>query len=123
MALQDKYQELIQYANSNGVTNLTVVDQGGVLYVTGNAPNNQVKDKIWTLYEKADPEMRGGDMVLNISVDQSGPQTYEVKSGDNLSKIAKNYPGISWQDIYEANKDILKDPDKIFPGQVLKIPV
>ena len=123
MALQDKYQELVQYARNNGVTNLTVVEQGSVLYVTGTAPSNQVKDQLWKLYEKADPEMRGGDMVLNVSVDQSGQQTYEVKSGDNLSKIAKNYPGVSWQDIYEANKDILKDPDKIFPGQVLKIPV
>jgi len=91
--------------------------------VTCTAPNNQAKDHIWNLYEKADPEMRSGDMVLNVSVDQSVPETYEVKSGDNLSKIAKNYSGISWKDIYEANRDQLKDPDKIFPGQVLKIPV
>ena len=67
--------------------------------------------------------MRAGDMVLNVTIDQAAPQTYEVKSGDNLSNIAKNYPGVSWKDIYEANKDVLKDPDKIFPGQVLKIPV
>jgi len=123
MALQDKYQELITYASGNGITNLKVVEQGGILYVTCTAPNNQAKDHIWNLYEKADPEMRSGDMVLNVSVDQSVPETYEVKSGDNLSKIAKNYSGISWKDIYEANRDQLKDPDKIFPGQVLKIPV
>jgi nucleoid-associated protein YgaU len=123
MALQDKYQELITYASGNGITNLNVVEQGGILYVTCTAPNNQAKDHIWNLYEKADPEMRSGDMVLNVSVDQSVPETYEVKSGDNLSKIAKNYSGISWKDIYEANRDQLKDPDKIFPGQVLKIPV
>jgi nucleoid-associated protein YgaU len=123
MALQDKYQELIQYASGNGVTNLTVAEQAGVLYVTCTAPTNQAKDHIWSLYEKADPEMRSADLVLNVSVDQSVPETYEVKSGDNLSKIAKNYSGISWKDIYEANRDVLKDPDKIFPGQVLKIPV
>ena len=123
MALQDKYQELIQYASGNGITNLKVVEQEGVLYVTCTAPNNQAKDHIWNLYEKADPEMRSADMVLNVTVDQSVPETYEVKSGDNLSKIAKKYSGISWKDIYEANRDILKDPDKIFPGQVLKIPV
>jgi nucleoid-associated protein YgaU len=123
MALQDKYQELITYASGNGITNLKVVEQAGILYVTCTAPNNQAKDHIWNLYEKADPEMRSGDMVLNVSVDQSVPETYEVKSGDNLSKIAKNYSGISWKDIYEANRDQLKDPDKIFPGQVLKIPV
>jgi nucleoid-associated protein YgaU len=123
MALQDKYQELVQYASGNGVTNLSVVEQEGVLYVTCTAPTNQVKDQIWQIYEKIDPEMRSGDMVLNVTVDQSVPETYVVKSGDNLSKIAKNYSGVTWKAIYEANRDQLNDPDKIFPGQVLKIPV
>ena len=49
---------------------------------------------------------------------------YEVKSGDSLSKIAKNEYGHAndWNRIFEANKDILKDPNKIYPGQKLKIP-
>jgi nucleoid-associated protein YgaU len=49
---------------------------------------------------------------------------YEVKSGDSLSKIAKNEYGDAnkWPQIFEANKDVLKDPNKIFPGQKLKIP-
>lgn len=49
---------------------------------------------------------------------------YVVKSGDSLSKIASNEYGNAgaWKTIYEANKDILSDPDKIFPGQKLKIP-
>ena len=123
MALQDKYQELISFATNSGVSNLSVVEQDNVLYVTCTAPTNQVKDQIWNVYEKIDPDMRSGDMVLNVSVDQSVAETYEVKSGDNLSKIAKKYSGISWKDIYEANRDKLNDPDKIFPGQVLTIPV
>jgi nucleoid-associated protein YgaU len=51
-------------------------------------------------------------------------ETYEVKSGDTLSKIAKHHYGNAnaWPKIFEANKDILKDPNKIFPGQKLKIP-
>jgi len=51
-------------------------------------------------------------------------KTYVVKSGDTLSKIAKNEYGdaSAYQRIFEANKDILKDPDKIFPGQKLRIP-
>jgi nucleoid-associated protein YgaU len=50
--------------------------------------------------------------------------TYEVKSGDSLSKIAKRVYGNAsdWKKIFEANQDVLKDPDKIFPGQKLKIP-
>ena len=51
-------------------------------------------------------------------------QTYTVASGDSLSKIAKHFYGHAnrWNAIFEANRDRLKDPDKIFPGQVLKIP-
>lgn len=49
---------------------------------------------------------------------------YEVVSGDSLSKIAKKEYGDAnaWPKIFEANKDILKDPNKIYPGQKLKIP-
>ena len=51
-------------------------------------------------------------------------ETYEVKPGDSLSRIAKRVygDGNAWNRIFEANKDILRDPNKIFPGQKLKIP-
>ena len=51
-------------------------------------------------------------------------ETYVVKPGDSLSKIAKQSygNGNDWNRIFEANKDILKDPNNIFPGQKLKIP-
>jgi nucleoid-associated protein YgaU len=51
-------------------------------------------------------------------------EVYVVKSGDSLSKIAKQHYGNAndWKRIFEANTDVLKDPDKIFPGQKLKIP-
>ncbi len=54
----------------------------------------------------------------------SATVTYVVVSGDSLSKIAKRQYGDAslWSRIYEANRDILNDPDKIFPGQTLKIP-
>lgn len=122
MALQDKYAELVNQANGAGVTGLQVAEQNGVLYVTGTAPSSAVKDQLWSTYEKLDPEMRSGDLVLNISVAEGAEQEYEVKAGDSLSKIAKNYPGLTWQKIYEANKDQIKNPDMIHPGQKLKIP-
>ena len=55
---------------------------------------------------------------------KSAPRTYTVVSGDSLSKIAKNIYGDAnkWRKIYEANTDIIKNPDMIRPGQVLKIP-
>jgi nucleoid-associated protein YgaU len=51
-------------------------------------------------------------------------EIYVVKSGDSLSKIAKQTYGDAklWKRIFEANKDVIKDPDKIFPGQKLKLP-
>lgn len=123
MSLQDKYQELITQANSAGVTNLQVREQDNVLYIDGEAPA-QVKDQLWATYEKLDPEMRSADVVMNLKVSEGGggEQIYEVKSGDNLSKIAKNYPGVTWKEIFEANKDQIKDPNLIHPGQKLKIP-
>jgi len=54
----------------------------------------------------------------------TAPKIYVVKSGDSLSNIAKAEYGNAndWNRIFEANQDILKDPDKIYPGQKLKIP-
>jgi nucleoid-associated protein YgaU len=51
-------------------------------------------------------------------------QTYTVASGDSLSKIAHKFYGDAkeWRRIFEANRDVVKDPDRIFPGQKLKIP-
>ena len=52
------------------------------------------------------------------------PQTYTIAKGDSLSKIAKKFYGDAnqWKRIFEANRDTVKDPDKIFPGQKLVIP-
>ncbi len=69
------------------------------------------------------------DKMPDFSNVQSGASStaekvYVVVAGDSLSKIAKREYGNAndWPRIFEANKDILKDPNKIFPGQKLKIP-
>ncbi len=51
-------------------------------------------------------------------------ETYEVQKGDSLSRIAKKLlgSGNDWKKIFDANTDILQDPNRIFPGQKLKIP-
>ncbi|MBD9437897.1 LysM peptidoglycan-binding domain-containing protein [Pseudoxanthomonas sp. PXM03] len=50
--------------------------------------------------------------------------TYTVEKGDTLSKIAKEHLGSAnaWKQIFEANRDVIDDPDRIFPGQVIKLP-
>lgn len=53
-----------------------------------------------------------------------GEQTYTIGKGDTLSKIAKEHYGSAnaWKQIFEANRDTIEDPDRIFPGQVIKLP-
>ena len=126
MALRPKYQQLIDTATKSGVSNLQVREQNNVLYIDGDAPSEQVKKTLWDLYNKIDPDYRAADLVLNLnvvggSVQPNAVQEYEVVKGDNLSKIGKKY-GIGWKEIYEANKDLIKDPDLIQPGWKLKIP-
>ena len=51
-------------------------------------------------------------------------QYYEIQEGDSLSKIAKDYYGeaAKWKVIYEANKNSIKNPDEVYPGQVIELP-
>ena len=122
MSLQDKYSQLISFAKSSNVSDLSVNEKDNVLYVNGKA-TEFVKDQIWKIYDQIDPDMRSGDMVLNIEVLPGSEEIYEVKAGDSLSKIAAKYPGMTWQKIFDANKDTIKNPDLIHPGQQIRIPL
>lgn len=127
MPVSQKYDELVRTARSAGVTNLQVREQNNVLYIDGQAPTEAVKKQLWDIYSRLDPDYRSGDLVMNIKVDPThapgrGPvREYEVVKGDSLSKIGKKF-GVQWKDIYEANRDLIKDPDLIQPGWRLKIP-
>ena len=122
MALQDKYKALVDAALAQGVADLQVREQEGVLYIDGTASSSANKLSLWDLYETINPDFRDSDLVLNLAVAEGAEETYTVKGGDNLSKIAKKYPGLSWKDIYDANTDRIKNPDLIQPGWELKIP-
>jgi len=74
--------------------------------------------------EKPDFSDVEGGASSTAPLAQPSEQTYTVASGDSLSKIAKHFYGDAnkWRRIFEANQDVLKDPDLIYPGQTLKIP-
>ena len=124
--LMEKYQSLIDMANSLGISGLQVVESDDVLKVDGVAGSAEAKQQLWDEYGRLDPEYRSGDLVMNITAPEgdaasSGGSSYTVQSGDSLSKIGSKY-GVSWKAIFEANRDKLDDPDKIQPGQELTIP-
>jgi uncharacterized protein YgiM (DUF1202 family) len=68
MALQTKYAELLQQANALGVTNLAVAEQDGVLHISGTAKSTADYDTLWATYNKIDPDMTSGDLLMNIDI-------------------------------------------------------
>jgi LysM repeat protein len=125
MGLRDKYAWAISQAK--GKFDGKAEERDGKLYWTGTVKSEQEKNEIWMAI-KTIPEWRD-EVVADITV-VGGPaaaapaKTYTVKSGDTLSAIAKSQLGSAgdYMKIFDANRDQLSDPDKIKPGQVLKIP-
>jgi uncharacterized protein YgiM (DUF1202 family) len=86
MALKDKYAELVTAAERGGVTNLKVREQDNVLYIDGDAPSGAVKDQLWAVYNKIDPDFRAGDLVLNVNVSAaSGTKAKVTTESTNLN--------------------------------------
>lgn len=125
MNLKEKYKSLIDYAGKPKVDNLSISENNGVLNISGSAPSS-VKNKLWEIFNSIDPDMRAGDLIMDIkAIDEekkADGEMYVIKAGDSLSKIAQNYPGLTWQKIYESNKDTIKDPNVIYPGKTIRIP-
>ncbi len=91
--------------------------------VSGTAPDQATREKIVLCCGNV---AGVGNVIDNMSVSHAEPaaQYYTVVRGDTLSKIAKQYYGNAnaYMPIFEANKPMLTHPDKIYPGQVLRIP-
>jgi nucleoid-associated protein YgaU len=127
MTLRDKYNHAIQVAKGFRMQG-SADERDGKLYFHGTVNSQDEANRIWDAI-KTVPEWRN-DVVGDIKVSATAaaaaaaPKTYTVQSGDTLSKIAKQHLGDAnaYMAIFEANKDQLSDPDKIKPGQVLKIP-
>ncbi|HEX5775478.1 MAG TPA: peptidoglycan-binding protein LysM [Caulobacteraceae bacterium] len=124
-------QELAETLRAKGVTieNGRVSIQGDMVTINGVADSQAEKEKAILILGNTKGIARVNDQIqvkAGEGVQQVGQASrfYQVKSGDTLSKIAKDVYGDANQypQIFEANRPMLKDPDEIYPGQVLRIP-
>jgi Bacterial SH3 domain len=99
MALQDKYKELIDTATAAPVINLQVREQEGVLYIDGES-SAAVKQQLWDLYEKLDPDYASGDLMLNIN------SVAGISDGAKL-KVTTNRTNLNIRSGPSTNDDIV----------------
>src|SRR4051794_36328764 len=130
MGLRDKYSYAIQTAKDFHMEG-SAEERDGKLYFKGTVPSQEQANKIWDAIKTIPswPEEIVADVkatgAASGAKDSAAPAaTYTVKAGDSLSKIAKEVLGdaTAYMSIFNLNKDQLTDPDKIKPGQVLKLP-
>ena len=119
-----KYQSVLDLGEKLNIQNGDVSEKNGVLQVKGTAATQYEKDLMWDKIKEAGGD-NPADIMADIKVaDASVYARHTVASGETLGKIAKQYygePG-KYQKIFQANTDILKNPDLIHPGQELIIP-
>ena len=139
MDLRTKYDQAIQVAKSLRMDG-SAVEKDGKLHFHGTVKSEDEKNQIWNAL-KSVPDYQS-DVMADIKVvpqaaaaagagagagaqaTAAAAKTYTVQAGDTLSGIAKEHLGDAskYTKIFEANRDVLSDPDRIKPGQVLKIP-
>jgi nucleoid-associated protein YgaU len=127
MGLRDTYAYAIQTAK--GKFHGSAEERDGKLHFKGTVATEDEKNELWTAIKTISTWKN--DIVADIQV-TGGPaaaapaaaKTYTVKAGDTLGAIAKAHLGnaAAYMKIFELNKDQLTDPDKIKPGQVLRLP-
>jgi hypothetical protein len=132
--LKQRYQTVLTTADNEHIQFQNLHVQDNKLFIRGIAPSDEAKNKFWDQIKLVNPN--ADDITADISVDssravgaaagggQGAGQAYEVKSGDNLSKISKQFYGDpnEYMRIFYANRSTLVDPDKLQVGQKLVIP-
>ncbi|TCZ64136.1 SH3 domain-containing protein [Flaviaesturariibacter aridisoli] len=102
MAVQEKYGRLVQAAQQAGVRNLAVREQNNVLYIDGEAPNGQVKDQLWQIYNEIDPDFRAGDLVLDVNVGASAAGSRAKVTTQESNLNIRKGPGTDQQVVGKA---------------------
>ena len=137
--LKQKYQSAIKLMQQLQVRVQNINMEGNQLLIRATAPSGEAKNKVWDQIKLIDASY--SDLICDISVSESQPapatmtagaatsggqgqRHYTVKAGDTLSKISRQFYGDANQytKIFNANRNILRDPNTLSPGQELLIP-
>jgi len=131
-SLKQKYSVVLSTIQQQGIRLEHLHEENGKLMIAGKAPSTEAKNKVWDKIKQVDsayPDVNA-DITVDSSIagapaDREAEQTYTVEAGDTLSKISKQFYGEAslYMNIFEANRDKLKDPNKIQPGMELRIPL
>jgi len=121
----DKLKAHVEQDNP-GVSDLKVDVQGETAVITGNADSKSAMEKVVLMVGNAlgISNVEAAELSAPEEEEVSETQYYEIQKGDSLWKIAQEFygNGNKYPDIFEANREVIKDPDLIFPGQKIRIP-
>jgi len=136
----EKIKELIE-ANNPGVENLEVEFDNGVVSLAGQCSSSAAREKcvlmagnvqgvvdVYATKMGVSPAAGGGSKVgveAEAEVAEEKVEFYVIQSGDTLGKLAKKHYGnaMEYPRIFEANREVIEDPDKIYVGQKIRIPI
>ncbi len=125
-AAADKANKLVNAVDALGfgVTDLDITVEDDLATIYGEAENQATREKVVLVVGNTEG-IASVDDRMTTAIQEPEAQFHTVVSGDTLGKIAKHYYGnaMKYPEIFEANKPMLTHPDKIYPGQVLRIPV
>ncbi|WP_024769190.1 MULTISPECIES: LysM peptidoglycan-binding domain-containing protein [Aquimarina] len=122
--VKSKYQSVLDLGQELKIQDGDVSEENGTLKIKGTANTQYEKNQLWDKIKEIGGSSPS-DIMADIKVaDTSVYHRHTVKSGESLSKIAKHYYGdaMKYKAIFEANTNILKNPDVIHPDQELVIP-
>ncbi|MEM7083394.1 MAG: peptidoglycan-binding protein LysM [Pseudomonadota bacterium] len=136
----EKITEMIE-ANNPGIKDLEVIYDNGFVELCGECSSLEAVEKSvlmvgnvegvkdvsvrkLTLSEEAKAAAAAEVAETQAAVEAAEVEYYTIESGDSLSKIAKHFYGdpMKYKELFEANREVIEDPDKIFPGQKIRIP-
>ena len=122
--IKAKYQSVLDLGEKLNIQDGDVREENGQLQVRGTANTPYEKNLLWDEIKRVGGD-EPSDIMADIKVaDESVYHRHTVASGESLSKIAKHYfkDAMKYNAIFQANTNILKNPDMIHPGQELVIP-